>query len=164
MDDSPALSPTMTHPNASGIAAAMLKREYRSFLQELGRPNTDASKPNLSAMIMGGVAAVDSSTADEYGVSTTADPMRISAGSAVGFQYHAAHSVARTGSSADGLGALSSWKWNAVKIADRSYIDIGLAHKYIATLADTDCSPRECCKRNAVHAENNGLAEVAQTW
>ena len=164
MDDSPALSPTMTHPSATGIAAAMLKREYRSFLQELGLPNTDASKPNLSAMIMGGVAAVDSSTADEYGVSATADPMRISSGSAVGFQYHAAHSLARAGSRADGLAALSACKWNAVKIADRSYIDIGLAHKYIATLADMDCSPRECCKRNAVHAENNGLAEVAQTW
>jgi WD40 repeat protein len=166
MDGSPSLlSPTATHMNASGIAAATMQREYRGFLQELGRPLQDASKPNLSAMIMGGVAAVDSSTANEYGVSSTRGPIRLSSGSSGDFAYHGAHNFTETGSSAaDERGALSAWKWNAIKVVDRSYIDIRLAHKYIATLADVDCSPRESCKRNAVHAENNGLAEVAQTW
>jgi hypothetical protein len=140
-----------------------MQREYRGFLQELGRQ--DASKPNLSAILMGGVDAVDSSTDDGYSVSSTGESIRLRSESSGGFSYHAAQNLGRTGSSAvDELGALSTWKWNAVKSVDRSYIDIGLAHKYIATLADVDCPPRESCKRNAVHAENNGLAEVAQTW
>eukprot|EP01043_Picozoa_sp_COSAG02_P050366 COSAG02_NODE_5169_length_4575_cov_2.130920_10_plen_88_part_01 len=88
-----------------------MQREYRGFLQELGRPLQDASKPNLSAIVLGGVDAVDSSTADGYGVSSTGESIRLRSESSGGFSYHAAHNLDRTGSSAvDELGALSAGK------------------------------------------------------
>ena len=166
MDDSPTLmSPTVAHSNANGIAAcklATMKREYRSFLQELGRPLQDASKPNLSAMIVGAAATVDSSATNEYDVPPTPEQMRLSSGSSAGFSYQDIRSRTSASSRIDGVGALSAW--NAVKVMDRSYVDIGLAKNYTSMLVDVDCPPRECCKRNAVHAENYGLVEVAQTW
>ena len=170
MDDSPTslMSPTVAHLNASGIAAATMKREYRSFLQELGRPLQDASKPNLSAMIVGAAATGESSATNEYDVPSTPEQMRMGAGSSAGFSYQGRDSMRCAGASTRGAAvnsmtsALSNW--NTVKFADRSYIDLGLAKRYDGTLVDVDCPPRECCKRNAIHAENYGLVEVAQTW
>ena len=133
-DVSPLMSPAGASTTAD-LVAAMREREYQGFLQKLGVSKHHATTPNLSAIV--GAAATGPADYD------------VAPAQHAGFSYQP---VARKSAS------------NTVQISDRSFVDLDLAKLYNSVLRDAECSPRECCKHSAVHAENCGMGEVAQTW